>query len=124
MSDKRLFWISKCPECHGNKYQTGCQECDEFGETREEVKVPADDGDRLTPAWITQVLPGTDPVGNTDNPCWGRHEGRLGRVVYQFYPRSGGLALWVNGFNYDWRNATRGDLRKLCAALGVELKEG
>lgn len=126
MSDKRLFWISKCPTCERwpGRFVEACATCAGRGEIREEVKTPMDDGEALTPEWVREVLPGSDPVGNTDNPCWGRHEGRLGRIAWQFYPRSGGLVVWVNGYNFEWRSSTRGDLRRLCEALGVVLKEG
>jgi hypothetical protein len=110
MSDKRLFWISTCPKCNGtpmwpvldkeNKSWVYhyCGHCVN-GKIREEVKVSVTIGQ----VDITRWLPHREQMASWSVSCEGR--------TPEYLP----MCLWPH---------TRGQFRRLCAALGVELKEG
>lgn len=117
MGDKRLFWISKCPTCATwpGRFVEACATCAGNGEIREEVNTPGDDGEPITPEWIGEILPPT--VGFR-----GEYQGKFGRIDWRLFATEV-LGMWLNGEVYNWRQATRGDLRRLCEALGVTLKE-
>jgi uncharacterized protein YbaR (Trm112 family) len=125
---KRLVEIETCPECNGQGGTLGylcgsghevkyfCVKCSGTGEVRTEV-TRADDGELANDEWIDRVLPSKEVRGP-----------KFGRITKSI--AAGGSCLWLNGeliyttngqFHYK---LTRGDLRRLCAALGVVLKEG
>lgn len=117
---KRLFWIFPCTACEGKPRHfmgdsgrvesTMCYTCNNTREIREEVTTPSDDGDEITPEWIQSFVPQASQ--------------RLGvRLCWQAWA-DGDLSVWLNGGVFEWRRFTRGQFRRLCAALGVELKEG
>jgi hypothetical protein len=144
MSDKRLFWISKCPDCEGEGFDMSdepaygdstqsvpiaCSECNGTGEIREEVKVTADDGEAINDAWLksvgfARIMQAAShnhmsvTIGQVDITRWLPHREQMaswsvsceGRKP-EYLP----MCLWPH---------TRGQFRRLCAALGVELKEG
>jgi hypothetical protein len=124
-SDKRLFWISKCPDCVRGRLVKGysivdhrltkwCNTCDGTGEIREEVKVPTDDG---------------EPIEIRFYVC------RTFDTHVHFLKQEGTFKQWV----MDWKRATAWRSaeeakssaavsfdcviemtdRRLCAALGV-----
>lgn len=83
---------------------------------------PADDAEAATAYWVTTLLP----------PEWPGHRhasfaGTLATVSWLTYnaappsPGSGGanFDLYVNGAAIDWRAASKGQLRRMLAALGV-----
>jgi hypothetical protein len=138
-SDKRLFWISPCDACKGEPTKDyysapqhlwtkiGCPACNGTGEIREEAKVPADDGEAISRDWAGSVG-GVPDEGSGRSLLFFRDEMNdslafdlfLAVDEWRATMYSGGakLCFWPRPIT------TRGDLRRLCAALGVELKEG
>lgn len=83
---------------------------------------PEDDAEKITPEWVCSVLPNTSSYGRR-----GDHKGKLGEVSWltsKHETSAGSFCMWLNGSLYDWPEATRGELRRLCQAMRIELKEG
>lgn len=86
----------------------------------------SDDAWAATEQFVRRLLPATDSVGRG-----GRHTGTFGRVFWHSAYRTGeeppagdkDFIVWVNGETLDWRTASRGDLRRICAALRVPTSE-
>jgi hypothetical protein len=123
--NKRLFWIEKCTACDGEPpkdyycdvahlwMKINCSACNGTGETREEVTTPSDDGEAITPQWVKALLPSSSGNGTY-------RQGQLGNVSWWHGEQ---FVTLVNGNDFSWRQATKGEFRRLCAAMGVELQE-
>jgi hypothetical protein len=104
-----------------------CSECNGTGEIREEVKVPADDGEPISRDWAGSVG-GVPDEGSGRSLLFFRDE-MNDSLAFDLFPRGDGwgVTMYSGGAKVCfWPRpmVTRGDLRRLCAALGVELKEG
>jgi hypothetical protein len=128
VSDRRLVWISTCTKCL-NRIKRGIEGCDICfgeGEIREEVKVPADDGDLISRDWAESVG-GVPDEGSGRSLLFFRDE-MNDSLAFDLFPREDewGVTLYCMGAKVCfWTRpmVTRGDLRKLCLALGVSLGE-
>lgn len=86
----------------------------------------SDDAWAATEQFVRRLLPATDSGGRG-----GRHVGTFGRVFWHGLYRTGeeppagdeNFTVWVNGEVLNWRTASRGDLRRICAALRVPTSE-
>ena len=85
---------------------------------------PADDSEPATACWVMAALP-----ADADYPyrTHASHPGKLAALSWhcgqEYRPgpadRAVNFRVCVNGVEIDWRTATRGQLRRLLAALGV-----
>jgi hypothetical protein len=82
--------------------------------------VPADDGEPVTPEWLLSVgftidhemEPPRDPVYCIRSLLWRPHYFGVNQGTWQFGP-----------VTIDQNPKTRGDVRRLCAALGIPLPD-
>jgi hypothetical protein len=139
VSDKRLFLISTCPDCGGNPhwprrdeankayvYQL-CRSCNGTGEIREEVKTTSDDVEDISRSWA-ESIGGVPDEGSGGSLLFFRGK-KPDQLAFDLFPRADewGVTLYSGGAKVCfWPRpmVTRGDLRRLCEAMGVTLKEG
>jgi hypothetical protein len=136
---KRLVWISKCPGCDGSGRTTvvfsagdeqsyQCPDCNGTGEIRDEVTTPSDDEEPWEDDWLKSVGFAREMQAASDNHL----TLRIGDVqITRWLPNRETMPSWsvcFQGLTAEslprclWPQ-TRGDLRRLVAALGVELRE-
>jgi hypothetical protein len=103
------------------------------GEIREEVQVSADDGEPISDAYLLTVASSREDtawVGDGGGPGY-LFKNQFGCEIFAVRFRDGGWCFYlVDGDGFDGSESAlvaiknRGQFRRLCAALGVELKEG
>ena len=79
---------------------------------------PADDGEPVTEEWLRSV--GSEPLDGVAQHAW-----KLGLFVNLAIQVDGSIVLNVDRFRATLKRgiATRADVRLLCKALGIPLKE-
>ena len=83
---------------------------------------PADDDELVTPDWLELV--GWEPYPQTRRNMWYSRSVSLLMIHFR-----DGEGTWLChgssscGWDYVTKQCTRGDLRRLCKLLGIELKE-